>query len=85
MRHLRIQVSIGKARLLTLNVNMTKLQRVGKIQSDAGVTVDGEQIEVVDLFKYLGSLKSVDGNNCNNDTSSRIGMTKKIILDQVQI
>ena len=29
--------------------------------------MDGEQIEVVELFKYLGSLKSVDGNNCNND------------------
>ena len=48
--------NIGKARLLTLNVKKTKLLKVGKMQSDAGVTVDDEQIEVVEHFIYLGSL-----------------------------
>ena len=59
--------NIGKARLLKLNVKKTKLLISGKMQSDAGVTEDDEQIEVVEHFKYLGSLKSADGN-CGKDT-----------------
>ena len=58
--------NIRKARLLKLNVEKTKLRKVVKIQFDAGVTADDEQIEVVELFKYLSSLKSAD-SNCNND------------------
>ena len=46
----------------------TKLQKVGKIQFYAGVTADDEQIEMVELFRYLSSLHSADGN-CNNDIS----------------
>ena len=54
--------TIGKARLLKLNVKNTKLLKIGKMHSDAGVTVDNEPIEVVEHFKCLGSLKSADGN-----------------------
>ena len=71
-----------KARLLKLNMKQTKLLKIGKIQSDAGVIVDDEQMEVVEHFKYLGSLKSADGN-CSKDTRSQIGMAKKIMLDLV--
>ncbi len=76
--------NIVNARLLELNVKQTKLLKSGKIQSDAGVIVDDEQLEVVEHFKYLGSLKSADGN-CSKDTRSRIGMAKKIMLDLVSI
>ena len=38
----------------------------------------------LNIFKYLGSLKSSDGN-CNKDTRSRIGMAKKRMLDLVPI
>ena len=62
----------------------TKLLKIGKMQSDAGVTVDYEQVEVVEHFKYLGSLKLADGN-CSKDTRSRIGMSKKRMLDLVPI
>ena len=41
--------------------------------------MDDEQIEVVEHFKYVGSLKSADGN-CRNDIQSRIGMAKKGML-----
>ena len=54
------------------------------MQSDAGVTVDNEPIEVIEHFKYLSSLKSADGN-CSKDTRSRIGMAKKRMLDLVPI
>ena len=68
--------NIGKAKLLKLNVKQTKLLKIGKMQSDAEITVDDEQIKVVEHFKYLGSLKSAD-INCSKDTRSRIGMAKK--------
>ena len=77
--------TIGKARLLKLNVKKTKLLKIGKMQSDdAGVAVDNEPIEVVEHFKYIGSMKSAD-DNCSKDTISRIGMAKKIMLDLVPI
>ncbi len=78
---------IGKARLYTdIKCENTKHLKVGKIQSDAGVrpTVDDVPIDVVEHFKYLGTLKSADGN-CNNVIKSRIGMAKKIMLDLVPI
>ena len=46
--------------------------------------MDNEQSEVVEHFKYLGSLKAADGN-CSKDTRSRIGMAKKRMLDLVPI
>ena len=73
-----------KARLLKLNVKQTKLLNLGKIQSDEGVILDDEEMEVVEHFKYLGSLKSATGN-CSKDTRDPIGMTKKIMLDLVPI
>ena len=42
--------------------------------------MDDEQIEVDEHFKYLGSLKSADGN-CYSDIKSRIGMATKRMLD----
>ena len=63
-------------------MKQTKLLAIGKIQSDAGVivTVDDKQMEVVEHFKYIGSLKSADVN-CTKDTRSQMGMAKKIMLD----
>ena len=78
----------GKARLLKLNVkNSPKLLKIVKTQSDAGVTVDDEQMEVVEHFKYHDSLKSADGNGKTMllHIRSRIGMAKKRMFDQVQI
>ncbi len=75
---------IGKSRLLKLNVKKTKLLKIGKMQCDAGVSVDDEEIEVVEHFKYLGSLKTADVN-CSKGTRSRIGMAKKRMLDLVPI
>ena len=44
--------------------------------------MDDEEIEVVEHFEYIGSLKSADGN-CNKDTRSPIGMAMKRMLDLV--
>ena len=37
-------------------MKMTKLLNIGKTKSDAGVSADDEQIEVVEHFKCHGSL-----------------------------
>ena len=42
------------------------------------------QFDVVEHFKYLGSLKPANGN-CNSDIKSRIGMAKKIMFDMILI
>ena len=44
--------------------------------------VDDEQIEVVELSKYIGTLKLTYGN-CSKATRSRIGMTKRRVIDLV--
>ena len=64
---------------IIITTDFLQLLKTGKMQSDAGVTVDDEQIEVVEHFKYLGSLKSADGN-CSKDTRLRIGMVQKRML-----
>ena len=74
----------GKERLLKLNVKKTKLLKVGNTQPDATVRVDGEQIEEVEHFKYLGSLKAANGR-CEKDIRTRISMAKKRMLDLVSI
>ena len=43
-----------------------------------------EQIEMVEHFKCIGTLKSADGN-FSKDSRSRIGMAKKRMLDLVPI
>ena len=60
--------------LLKLNVKKTKLLKIGKMQCDAGVSVDDEAIEVVEHFKYLGSLKSVGGRivDISSDVTSQL-------------
>ena len=75
--------NIVKARLLKLNVKTYRTSE-NLEDTDAEVIVDDEHIEVVEHFKYLGSLKSADGN-WSRDTRSRIGMAKKIRLDLVPI
>ena len=46
--------------------------------------MDDEQMEMVEHFKYLRSLKSADGN-CSKDTRFGIGMAKKTLLDLLPI
>ena len=74
----------GRDRLLKLNVKKTKLLKVGNTTPNATVRVDGEQIDEVEHFKYLGSLKAANGR-CEKDIRTRIGMAKKRMLELVTI
>ena len=51
---------------------------IGRTQNDP-ITIDGEALEIVDHFKYLGSIKSSDGT-CTKDIIARIGMAKQWLI-----
>ena len=52
----------GAQRLLKLNVKKTKLMTIGDVPDDITIRVNNDPVEKVKQFKYLGSLKSTDGD-----------------------
>ena len=62
---------------LRLNVEKTKLP-VARADPDEvhNIKIDGETVEQVDHFKYLGSTK-YNNANCSKDIKSRIAIAKK--------
>ena len=47
----------GRLRLLKLNARKTKLMVVGDENANVSIDVDGETIDTVNSFKYLGAIK----------------------------
>ena len=43
---------------------------------DSPILIENQKLEEVDHMKYLGSLKTNDGD-CTNDINARIGMAKR--------
>ena len=66
----------GAQRLLKLNVKKTKLMTIGDVPDDITIRVNNDPVEKVKQFKYLGSLKSTDGD-CSKDVNARIAMAKR--------
>ena len=56
-----------------MNKKKTKVMVMGKENSDANIQVEGEEIECVNQFIYLGSLISND-NDCSKEIKRRIGI-----------
>ena len=69
----------GKEKQLKLNVKKTKYMHIGQKTSHP-IIIDNEEIEEVDDFKYLGSVKTKNAD-CSKDINIRIGMAKKRMLD----
>ena len=59
---------------LGLNISWpkTKLQNIGSSPGPPDISVDGNTVESIDSFVYLGSLQSSDGQ-CRPDLTRRIG------------
>jgi hypothetical protein len=71
----------GTERLLKLNAKKTKLMVISKNETTPPeVCINNVKIEQVDKFKYLGSIKTDDGN-CTIDIRARIGRAKKVCLE----
>ena len=56
----------GRIRLLTLNTRKTKLMVVGDENANVSIDVDGETIDKVYSFKYLGAIETNTGS-CSED------------------
>ncbi|CAF1496207.1 unnamed protein product [Didymodactylos carnosus] len=73
---------IGKQYDMKINVKKTKVMRVCRKGSKkeggnpVNITIDGQVVEQVNQFRYLGSLISDDGT-CLAEIKSRIAMAKK--------
>ncbi|GFO42502.1 endonuclease-reverse transcriptase [Plakobranchus ocellatus] len=72
----------GVSKSLKLNAKKTKYLYIGK--NHQPISFEEENIEKVNTFKYLGSLKTDSGDN-TNDINARIGMAKKRMQDLVNI
>ena len=71
----------GKNLNLRLNVKKTKLLVAGKKpESKYNISIDGEEVEEVERFKYLGSIKTSTAD-CTSDIKARIAIAKKKMVD----
>ena len=72
----------GKSKGLKLNAKKTKYLYLGTNHQQ--LLIENEEIEKVERFKYLGSIKTESGE-VSTDINTRIGMAKKRMLDLVNI
>jgi len=57
-----------------VNIKKTKVMKVSrKGEGEINITIDGERLEQVDRFRYLGALITSDGR-CETEIKTRIGM-----------
>ena len=61
---------------MKMNVQKTKAMVVCRVGGDlVNIIIDGEKVEQVASFKYLGSIITEDGRNLN-DVKARIALAK---------
>ena len=58
-----------------------KVSRRG--EGEINITIDGERLEQVDRFRYLGALITSDGR-CKTEIKTRIGMAKNAFNQRKQ-
>ena len=71
---------VGKQLNLKLNVKKTKLMVAGSLKEEHNITIDGEKVEQVESFKYLGSTKTTTAA-CSGDIKSRIAIAKRRMIE----
>jgi len=62
---------------MKINIKKTKVMKIERQPSTTKITVDGEILQQVEEFKYLGSILSSSGCS-ENDIRVRIGMVKRV-------
>ena len=66
-------------------VKNTKLMCISrKGNNKLKIYVDGQQVEQVSQYRYLGSLISEDGY-CTKEIRSRIEMAKKVFMEKMKL
>ncbi|GFS06155.1 endonuclease-reverse transcriptase [Elysia marginata] len=75
----------GKKAGLKLNAKKTKVMQLKPENSSLyDVKIDQTVLENVEDFKYLGSVKTIDGS-CSKDIKMRIGMAKKKMIKLINV
>ena len=68
--------AIAKKYSMKINIKNTKTMVVSKKDGETvSIMIDGQRVEQVKTFKYLGSVTAEDGR-CMEDIKQRIGCTK---------
>ena len=81
LEHLTKNVNeVGKQLKLKLNVKKTKLMVAGSLTEEHNITIDGDQVEQVESFKYFGSTKTATAA-CSGDIKSRIAIAKRRMIE----
>ena len=81
LEHLTKNVNeVGKQLNLKLNVKKTKLMVAGSVKEEHNITIDGEKVEQVESFKYLGSTNTTTAA-CSGDIKSRIAIAKRRMIE----
>lgn len=65
---------------LRLNVKKTKVLVAGKSDEEYKIVIDGESVEQVESFKYLGSTKTATAT-CSGDIKCRIAIAKRRMIE----
>jgi hypothetical protein len=68
-------VEIGRSYRMEMNVEKTKVMRISRQLFLVKITIDKNQLENVESFKYLGSILTNDGR-CTCEIKCRIAMDK---------
>ena len=71
---------VGKNLNLKLNIKKTKILVAGRDDKRYNIMIDGETVEQVDSFKYLGSTKTTTAN-CTKDIKCRIAIAKRRMIE----
>ena len=70
---------------MKINVKKTKVMTISNNKDDAmNITINGQQVEQVTAFKYLGSIISSDGR-CREEIRTHIAMAKKAFMRTKQL
>ncbi|KAI5755358.1 hypothetical protein M8J77_016188 [Diaphorina citri] len=64
---------------MKINVGKTKVMRVGKTEERVNIKLEGESLEQVENFKYLGG-KIYSNGSCTTEIRSRIAMGKTAFM-----
>lgn len=68
-------VETGRKYGMEINIEKSKVMRISKREKPLRITVDNQELENVEQFKYLGSLLTKDAH-CTNEIRTRIAMAK---------
>jgi len=69
-------VNESKTSNMLLNAKKTKIMVAGRQNTRVNLRMDGEQIEQVEQFKFLGSMKTASGD-CTSEIRRRICLAKE--------